>query len=229
MRSLVDDVTVLSDGRKEKEAFMSAVMETAEAIIGSITDGKAYSGIGPYDLRAIIDDLPILPDNGDGWTRMMESVKTAILPNMLRTWSQSYMPHLHSPVLIETIASELIIASFNSSMDSWDQGPAATEIEVKVVNELLSLFGYGSGADGTFTSGGSQSNISAAIALRDRFISEHLGWDVKKRGLPDDFRKLRIYVSEISHFSFDKGSHMMGLGYDAVVKLPADHQERICL
>ena len=226
VRSLVDDVTVLSDGRKEKEAFMSAVMETAEAIIESITDGKAYSGIGPYDLRAIIDELPILPDNGDGWARMMESVRTVILPNMLRTWSQSYMPHLHSPVLIETIASELIIASFNSSMDSWDQGPAATEIEVKVVNELLSLFGYGSGSDGTFTSGGSQSNISALILHRDRFLQRR-GYDVKKNGLPPDFNKLRIYVSEISHFSFDKGAHIAGLGYEAVSKLPVEDLCRI--
>ena len=146
---------------------------------------------------------------------------------MLRTWSPSYMPHLHSPALLESIAAELIIAAFNSSMDSWDQGPAATEIEEMTIKQLCSLFGYGSGSDGVFTSGGSQSNISASVALRDRFIQQKLGWDTKKHGLPKEYRRIRIYTSEISHFSFDKGAHMMGLGYDAVVKLPVDDLERI--
>ena len=65
------------------------------------------------------------------------------------------------------------------------------------------------------------------MALRDRFIQQKLGWDTKKHGLPKEYRRMRIYTSEISHFSFDKGAHMMGLGYDAVVKLPVDDLERI--
>ncbi len=204
-------------------------MTTLDAILDSVKDDNAFSGIDPYSLREKIGKLPFLPEDGDGWDEVISSMKTTILPHMLRTWSPSYMPHLHSPALIESIAAELVIAAFNSSMDSWDQGPAATEIEVRTIRELCTLFGYGDEADGVFTSGGSQSNISALIALRDRYIEKKLGWDVKKKGLPDDFRKLRLYTSEISHFSFDKGSHMAGLGYDAVVKLPVDDMERIDL
>ena len=222
-----DNITVLSCRKEDKAAFRAAISSTVEAILDSIRDDSAFSGIGPYDLRDEIRALPLLPENGDGWETVLDSLKETVLPHMLRTWSPSYMPHLHSPALIESIAAELIIAAFNSSMDSWDQGPAATELEVRVVSGLCSLFGYGEGSDGVFTSGGSQSNISACIALRDRFIHERLGWDTKKKGLPDDYRKLRIYVSAISHFSFDKAAHMMGLGYDAVVKLPVDSSERI--
>ncbi len=227
MRSETDDVLLLSSGEREKEAFLKAVGEAARAIVDSVNDDKAYSGIDPYDLRAIIGKLPFLPEKGDGWDVMMESVRKNILPHMLRTWSTSYMPHLHSPALIEAIAAEVIIAAFNSSMDSWDQGPAATEIEVKAVRELISLYGYGKEADGTFTSGGSQSNISALIAHRDRYLEKEFGWDTKKKGLPPSYDRLRLYVSEISHFSFDKGAHMAGLGYDAVVKLPVDDRCRI--
>ena len=219
--------TVLSARDEDKAAYRAAIISTAEAILDSITSDEAFSGINPYELRERIEKLSLLPEHGDGWEVVLQSVKKEILPHMLRTWSPLYMPHLHSPALIEAIAAELIISTFNSSMDSWDQGPAATEIEVKVIKELCSLFGYTENGDGVFTSGGSQSNISALVAERDRFIEKKLGWDVKKKGLPDDFRKLRIYTSEISHFSFDKGSHLMGLGYDAVVKLPVDEYERI--
>ena len=216
---------MLSAGNEDKELFRKEISDTVEAILDSICDDAAFSGIDPYVLRKKIESLPLLPEEGDGWDKTLESLKTSVLPDMLRTWSPCYMPHLHSPALIESIAAELIISAFNQSMDSWDQGPAATEMEVKVIKELCALFGYSDG-DGTFTSGGSQSNISALIALRDKYLQEN-GWDAKKHGLPSDFQKLRIYTSEISHFSFDKGAHMAGLGYEAVVKLPTDSLMRI--
>ena len=218
---------VLSCREDDKDAFRRMIHDAAEAILSSFSDDSAFSGIDPYELRREIGKLQLLPEHGSGWDDTIRNVREAILPHMLRTWSPSYMPHLHSPALLESIAAELIIAAFNSSMDSWDQGPAATEIEEMTIKQLCSLFGYGSGSDGVFTSGGSQSNISASVALRDRFIQQKLGWDTKKHGLPEEYRRMRIYTSEISHFSFDKGAHMMGLGYDAVVKLPVDDLERI--
>ena len=218
---------VLSCREDDKDAFRRMIHDAAEAILSSFSDDSAFSGIDPYELRREIGKLQLLPEHGSGWDDTIRNVREAILPHMLRTWSPSYMPHLHSPALLESIAAELIIAAFNSSMDSWDQGPAATEIEEMTIKQLCSLFGYGSGSDGVFTSGGSQSNISASVALRDRFIQQKLGWDTKKHGLPEEYRRIRIYTSEISHFSFDKGAHMMGLGYDAVVKLPVDDLERI--
>lgn len=218
---------VLSCREDDKDAFRRMIHDAAEAILSSFSDDSAFSGIDPYELRREIGKLQLLPEHGSGWDDTIRNIREAILPHMLRTWSPSYMPHLHSPALLESIAAELIIAAFNSSMDSWDQGPAATEIEEMTIKQLCSLFGYGSGSDGVFTSGGSQSNISASVALRDRFIQQKLGWDTKKHGLPKEYRRMRIYTSEISHFSFDKGAHMIGLGYDAVVKLPVDDLERI--
>ncbi len=227
MTAKSDNFTVLSSSAEDKAAFRAVILSTLDAILDSIKDDSAFSGIDPYKLRERIGALEFLPETGDGWDSTLESVKREILPHMLRTWSTSYMPHLHSPALVESIAAELIISTFNSSMDSWDQGPAATEIETKCIKELCALFGYGKESDGVFTSGGSQSNISASVALRDAYLSKRFGWDAKKKGLPEDARKLRLYTSEISHFSFEKGAHMMGLGYDAVVKLPVDDKERI--
>lgn len=115
------------------------------------------------------------------------------------------MAHLHSPALLESIASELIIATFNQSMDSWDQSPIATEVEVAVVNQLCELYGYREGSDGVFTSGGgSQSNLSAITMARDWYCRAKLNHDVKKEGLPPSYHKLRLYTSEVSHFSMEK-------------------------
>lgn len=222
------DPLLLSDSKEVQEKFSQMLRDTLSAIFGSFSDGSAFSGIDPYKLREKITSLGFIPEEGKGFDKVLEETKKEIMPHLLRTWSVKYMPHLHSPVLTETICSELIISCFNDSMDSWDQGPAATELEVSMIDGLAELYGFPKeAADGCFTSGGSQSNISAIIAARDWYCTEKLAWDVKKHGLPPEYTKLRIYTSEISHFSVDKASHILGLGYDAVRKIPVDSECRI--
>ena len=225
-----NDPLLISEAPEVRERFREMLRETLDAIMGSFSDGSAYSGLDPYTLRKKITDLGFLPDEGLGFEEVLKETERDILPHMLRTWSTEYMPHLHSPVLTETICSELIISCFNDSMDSWDQGPAATELEVSMIRGLSELYGFpAETSDGCFTSGGSQSNISAIIAARDWYCMKRFGWDVKMNGLPPEFRKLRIYTSEISHFSMDKASHILGMGYNAVRKIPVDDRCRIDL
>lgn len=217
----------LTNSNDSKNEYLQIVSQTAKAITDSICDEKAYSGPTPQELKQFIEQDSILPEKGLGWENVFNLTKEKILPNLLRTSSVDYMPHLHSPSLIETLSSELIISAFNQSMDSWDQAPVATEIEVEVVRHLCKLYGYDSKSDGVFTSGGSQSNQTAIILARDWFINERLHYDVKKYGLPPNFTKLRMYTSEISHFSMEKSAHILGLGYESVVKVPVDSKKRM--
>ncbi len=218
---------IFSNDDKTREEYKAVVEKAMASFLSSVRDDSAFSGINPYVLRREIEDLGFLPEEGEGFDRTLEKVASTILPNLLRTWSTEYMPHLHSPALMETIASELLIASFNNSMDSWDQGPAATEVEGSVIVGLRKLYGYPDSADGVFTSGGSQSNMSAIISARDSYCNKELSWDVKKKGLPPLWNRLRLYTSEISHFSMEKSCHIMGLGYDAVRKIPVDSSFRV--
>ena len=207
----------LSDSIQDRAEYERIVDKTKEAILSSYSDDSAFSGINPYQLRRQIEKIGLLQEDGLGFDRTLQLVKDEILPHLLRTWSRSYMPHLHSPALLESLSAEMIISAFNDSMDSWDQGPAATEVEAMVIKELLRLFGFDRECgDGAFTSGGSQSNLTAITAARDKVLMNKFSWDVKKKGLIPDFHRLRLYTSEISHFSMDKSAHLLGLGYDAV-------------
>lgn len=207
----------LSDSIQDRAEYERIVDKTKEAILSSYSDDSAFSGINPYQLRRQIEKIGLLQEDGLGFDRTLQLVKDEILPHLLRTWSRSYMPHLHSPALLESLSAEMIISAFNDSMDSWDQGPAATEVEAMVIKELLRLFGFDKDCgDGAFTSGGSQSNLTAITAARDKVLMNKFSWDVKKKGLIPDFHRLRLYTSEISHFSMDKSAHLLGLGYDAV-------------
>lgn len=222
MSKNADFPLILGPSQEEKEAYRAIISETAQAILDSFQDEKAYLGPTPDKLQSMIHTQELLPQVGLGYSAVLDKMKQVVLPNFLRTWSTDYMPHLHSPALLETIAAELILSTFNQSMDSWDQGPVATEIEVEVIRQLCGMYGFGDGSDGVFTSGGSQSNLCAITVARDWYCDTRLHHDIKKDGLPANYSKFRIYTSEISHFSMEKSAHLLGLGYNAVVKVPVD-------
>ena len=222
MMNTIGNSIFLTDSPADKNAYVQMMTAAVNAAADAMCHSQAYAGMPPYELRKLIADTQILPDSGEGFEAVMQEIKTKILPNLVRPMSNSYMAHLHGPALLESIAAEIFIATFNQSMDSWDQAPVATEVEVEVIRELCKLYGYPATADGVFTSGGSQSNLSGLLLARDWFCNEKLNWDVKKFGLPENFRKLRLYSSEVSHFSMEKSCHLMGMGYDAVVKVPVN-------
>nr|WP_321298869.1 aspartate aminotransferase family protein [uncultured Sphaerochaeta sp.] len=221
-KPIIDLPSILSHTAESKETYRSVINQTVDAILDSLQDGGAYQGSSVLELKDLVQKEQMLPKKGLGWDAVLSQVKTSILPNFLRTWSTNYMAHLHSPALLESIAAELIISTFNQSMDSWDQSPIATEVEIEVIRQLCTLYNLGETSDGVFTSGGSQSNLSALTLARDWYCNTVLGHDAKKYGLPAEYRNLRIYTSEVSHFSMEKSAHLLGLGYDAVRKVPVD-------
>ena len=129
----------LTDDKASQEEFLACIRDTAKAIAESCaqpapdsgTGGQAffpaYCGPEPAELRAQLAAIPVFPAEGKGFQAVLENIRTHVLPNLVRTASPGYLAHLHSPVLLESVAAELVIAAFNPSMDSWDQSPAATE------------------------------------------------------------------------------------------------------
>ena len=229
MEKKLSSCDFLASDNNSKENYLRVIERTAKAITNSFKDSSSYSKLTPQELKKAIFVENMLPENGIGEDGLFECLEKKVLPNMLRTSSTDYMAHLHTLTLLPTIASELIIATYNQSMDSWDQSPAATEIEVETCKFLCKLYGYGENAGGCFTSGGSQSNMTALLMARDWFCRTKLNYDVKKRGLPPEYNKFRFYTSEISHFSMEKSCHLMGLGYDSVVKMPVDSKMKMDL
>lgn len=217
----------LTEAKADKRAYRRLLHKTVDGIAASVSGEQAYAGLSPQELKKAIHVDDILPEKGIGLKNVPKLLSQKILPYFLRTASTDYMAHLHGPALIETVAAELVLSTFNQSMDSWDQSPVATEIELEVVQALCRLFGYGEGSDGVFTSGGSQSNLSGIMLARDRFCATALNHDIKKSGLPENHRKLRLYTSEISHFSMEKSAHLLGLGHGAVVKVPVDSRQKM--
>ncbi|NEX60942.1 pyridoxal phosphate-dependent decarboxylase family protein [Noviherbaspirillum galbum] len=212
-------------GRDEQsqDAFSRAVEQAASNVIAHFgTLEQCYSGMPPTQTARLFDGIDLCPEQGRALKDVLDWVGANILRNSIAVTHPHTMAHLHCPPLIPAVAAEVMIAASNPSMDSWDQAPAATYLEQEMVKWLLGLFGLGGSGDGVFTSGGTQSNFMGLLLARDVFAREQLGWNIQTKGLPPQASRLRILCSEMAHFSVQKSAAILGLGYDAVVPVPAD-------
>lgn len=136
--------------------------------------------------------------------------------------------HLHCPSLVISQAAEVLINATNQSMDSWDQSPSATIIEMKLIEWLRAQVGYPAGDAGVFTSGGTQSNLMGLMLARDAFFARQ-GHSVQQHGLTGNLSKIKVLCSENAHFSVQKNMALMGLGYQSVTLVKTDAFSRMDL
>ncbi|MFG2191067.1 pyridoxal phosphate-dependent decarboxylase family protein [Streptomyces sp. NPDC048639] len=137
--------------------------------------------------------------------------------------------HLHCPPLAVAVAADLAVSALNPSQDSWDQAPAATTLETLLLEELAALVGYDPAeAAGVLTSGGTESNLMGLMLARDRVLGRASGQQIEMRGVPGATGpRPRIFASAAAHFSVQRAAALLGLGEDAVVPVPVDHELRI--
>jgi L-2,4-diaminobutyrate decarboxylase len=127
-----------------------------------------------------------------------------------------YAAHLNCPVVIPALLAEVFVSAVNSSLDTFDQSVGGTFVERHLVDWTARRIGFGPGADGIFTSGGTQSNLQGLLLARDRALATH-----------GDPSRLRIFASTDGHFSVQKAARLLGLGEAAVVTVPVDGHRRL--
>lgn len=136
--------------------------------------------------------------------------------------------HLHTPPLSVAVAADTVASALNQSLDSWDQAPAMTGLELEVVAALGALVhGRDVATNGVVTTGGTESNLMGLALARSAACRRIWGTDVMRAGLPAESGRLRIYCSEVAHFSTQRMAGLLGLGEDCVVLVPVDEHHRM--
>lgn len=209
-------------------AYSEAAIAAKDIVIKHFaTATQPYSGATPQEIAQKLDEIDFCPEHPQKLTEVLAKVGEMILQNAIVVSHPTCIAHLHCPPLIPALAAETLIGATNQSMDSWDQSAAATILEQKLVDWLCQLFGYGTGGDGTFTSGGTQSNFMGMLLARDRYCRDFLNWNVQQQGLPPAASKFRIIASDVSHFTIQQSAAILGLGQQAVVAVSSD--KNFCL
>jgi L-2,4-diaminobutyrate decarboxylase len=224
MRGQLFETDFLTRNPDSQAEFIRLITKAAEIVCQALPKGS-FSGKSPADLRNLISE-ELLPKVGQSWEAIAETMQT-VVGNSVFVGDPNTIAHLHCPPLLPALAAEVVISALNQSMDSFDQAPIATIVEQRMIQLLCREVGFPTSSDGTFTAGGSQSNYMGLLLARDASVKKHWGWSVQKQGLPPDGRLLRIFCSEVAHFTVEKSAAQLGLGAEAVIRIEVDEHFRM--
>jgi L-2,4-diaminobutyrate decarboxylase len=198
--------------------YRELVARAAVAVVRAWPQGPC-TGATPASLSRLFDQAR--PSQGhpveDVWNKVEAVVAQSVNVTHART-----VAHLHCPPLLPALAAEVVISALNQSMDSFDQAPAATMLELAMCRWLCEEAGLPASSGAVFTAGGSQSNFMGLLLARDACIAARWNWPVATKGLPPEASRLRILCSRAAHFTVEKTASQLGLGRDAVIRLPLD-------
>ena len=190
------------------EHYRRAVAQGAERVAATLAevDGP-FTGIEPGELESAIAGIDLDAPLTDP-AAALDELDRIYLRDAVYFHHPRYLAHLNCPVAIPALLAETILAPINSSLDTWDQSGGGTLIERRLIDWTAARLGLGDGADGVFTSGGTQSNLQALHIARDEARD----------------REPLVLVSEAGHFSIAKAAALLGL---EAVAIPCDDEMRM--
>jgi aromatic-L-amino-acid decarboxylase len=162
-----------------------------------------------------------LPEKGVGAERAYEDFVADVQPYPLgnthpRFWG--WVIGSGSPL---GALADLLAAGFNANVSGLRS--AAIHVEEQVLDWLKELLGFPPAASGLLASGGSMANLlGLAVGLDAR-----AEFDLAQLGLGAAPRRMTLYASRETHSSVDKAVRLLGLGREALRKIPVDGRFRV--
>lgn len=146
---------------------------------------------------------------------------------MLRDWQVQvthprYLGLFNPAVTLPSVIAETLVAMYNSQLANWRTSPAGNEIERHTLGWLAAKFGLPGDSIATFTSGGTEANLSAVTVALSHVFPEY--GEHGLRGLPGS---PSIYLTEEAHHGFNKIAHTTGIGRRAVRLVKTDKQLKL--
>src|ERR1700723_660434 len=123
---------------------------------------------------------------------------------MLRTWQVQvthprYFGLFNPSVTFASVVADTLVAMYNSQLANWRTSPAANEIERHTLGWLATKFGLPENAIATFTSGGTEANLSAVSVALSHAFPEY--GELGLRGLS---ASPSLYLTGEAHHGYNK-------------------------
>jgi L-2,4-diaminobutyrate decarboxylase len=199
------------------------VVDDVAARLAAVT--QPWSGASRDELAALVDAVD-LDGRGVGADAALRETADLYATHAVWFHDPAYASHLNCPVDIAAVGAEAMLAAINTSVDTYDQSTVATLMERHLVAWTAQRIGF-AGGDGVFTSGGTQSNLHALLAARERALTGPDGSRLGALARTGLQARLRILATDVSHFSVAKSAMLLGLADDAVVTVPTDADGRL--
>jgi aromatic-L-amino-acid/L-tryptophan decarboxylase len=176
----------------------------ADAYLQRVGDLPVSARVQPGDIRARLPDTP--PELGEPFDAMLRDLDEVIVPGLTHWNHPRFFAWFANTGSEPGVLAELLIAALNVNAFTWLSSPAATELEVTVMDWLAQLLGLPRGWHGHIEDTASTATVAALAAARTR----------RPGGV--------VIASEQANFSVEKAARLVGLEYR---KAPVDDAFRM--
>jgi aromatic-L-amino-acid decarboxylase len=176
----------------------------ADAYLKRVAELPVTARVSPGDVRASLPDAP--PEHGEPFEAMLRDLDELIVPGLTHWNHPRFFAWFANTGSEPGVLAELLIAALNVNAFTWLSSPAATELEVTVLDWLAQLLGLPRGWHGHIEDTASTATIAALAAARTQ----------RPGGV--------VVASEQANFSVEKAARLVGLEYR---KAPVDAEFRM--
>src|ERR1043166_5794497 len=207
----------------EQHRFLgNAVAQIIGEYVAGLETCRVTPAATPAELEQLFDEP--LPEKGIPLEDILERFRADIAPNAMAVPSPKYFGQFNPTPLPVGVWADALSSMLNQNAGAWRNGPTSAMLEARAIRWLCDLLNYGAESFGTLASGGSEANLIALKCARDRVNRE-----IKDRGVRRAAGDLVVYASEQCHYSIDKSADILGLGREALRKIPTDDRFHISL
>jgi aromatic-L-amino-acid decarboxylase len=164
----------------------------------------------------VLKQLPLSPPHdAEPMEAIFADLDRIILPGMTH-WQHprffAYFPANSSP---PSVVAEYVTAAMAAQCMLWQTSPAATELEIRVLDWLRQMIGLGDGFAGVIQDSASGATLAALLTAREKA----LGFEGNAQGLAAH-APVRVYASPQAHSSINKAVRIAGIGDANLVNVP---------
>jgi len=178
------------------------------------------SRVRPGEIRRSLPPAP--PPRAEPLEAILADVERVIVPGLTHWNHPGFFAYFANSSPGPAVLAEALAAAFNANAMLWKTAPAATELELVVLDWLRQMLGLPAGLFGVIQDTASTSTLVALAAAREAVP----GLDVRRRGLVGQAR-LRMYASDQAHSSVEKAGIVLGIGQEGFRTIPVDGEYRM--
>jgi aromatic-L-amino-acid/L-tryptophan decarboxylase len=176
----------------------------------------------PLDQRSFADLTDRLPELGEDAGKVLDDVCREMAAKGFHVPSANYFGLMNCTPTYIAVLAEALVAALNPQLATLARSQLASKIERETVRWIGERIGWDTAFDGTFTSGGNEANFSAlAMALAAHFPQ------AIEDGVATIGGKPVLYTSAEAHHSLDKSAGLLGLGRNALRRIPVNDQVQL--
>lgn len=210
-------------GDVDLEAFRHEAHRLVDWMADYLRDVERYPVLSRAAPGAVRAAMPATaPAAPEPLSRILDDVAGTVLPGLTHWNHPGFFAYFPSSASAPGILGEMLAAALNVNGMLWKTSPAATEMELAVLDWLRQMLGLPAGLFGVIQDTASASTLVALAAAREAVPS----LEARRRGLVGQAR-LRMYASEEAHSSVEKAGIVLGIGQDGCRKIPTDAQFRM--